>query len=61
VKPILHDKPRQDNDDDCGPFVMGIVRWAYEGWSLDNLTPDVLTNFRHRVLLELENWSLSNY
>lgn len=59
VQPTKLDKPRQDNDADCGAFVLAIARRKYEGWALDALTPDKMHDFRHRIIVEMEDWRLS--
>lgn len=52
-------QPTQDNQKDCGVFVCGIVRWSLVGWDLSTLTPSVIPEYRRRMMLELEKWSLS--
>ena len=52
-------QPMQNNDRDCGVFVCGIVRWSLEGWDLNTLTPSIIPAYRRRMMLELEQWSLS--
>ena len=52
-------QPRQDNQKDCGVFVCGIVRWQTEGWDLSTLNPSIIPQYRRRMMLEIERWSLS--
>ena len=52
-------QPTQNNTRDCGVFVCGIVRWSLMDWDLASLTPSVIPEYRRRMMLELENWSLS--
>lgn len=52
-------QPKQDNSSDCGVFVCGTVRWSLEQWDLSTLTSSIIPEYRRRMMLELEKWSLS--
>lgn len=56
---VPNPQPTQTNFSDCGVFLCGIVRWSLVGWDLASLTPRVIPEFRRRMILELEKWSLS--
>lgn len=51
-------QPLQSNSYDCGVLILCVARWLMEGFPMDSLLAQDCPQFRQRMIVELEKWSL---